>query len=124
MGAGGGCWWLWETACFNLCLDMFAGTTVRHIKGMLAGIRAAAGQRELELHPDEAKDLSKTTRESGRPKEQYADIGDMRIVKYLGRKVSFDRPHEVELDNRIAIAWKRSSTQKPVLASEREARLR
>ena len=54
------------------------------------------------------------------------DIGEMKVgilkyeqsSKYLGRLVSFQRPHEVEVENRISAAWGAFHTNKRVLCNK------
>eukprot|EP00959_Pyramimonas_sp_CCMP1952_P229246 4793273-Pyramimonas_sp.AAC.1 len=81
---------------------------------MFQDIKGAAARVGLELHPDKTKILSNATRGTGRPKEPKVMIGDIGIdiapdsgsMKHLGRMVGFDRPHEVETNNRIRCSWK------------------
>ena len=83
--------------------------TLRQTKAMLKNIKQAAAKVGLELHPDKTKILSNATRGTGRPKDTKVMIDGMSIeivpysgsVKYLGRLVGFDRPHDVEINNRI-----------------------
>lgn len=95
---------------------LLVATSLSQLKKMLQEFITATLKRGLELHPDKTKILSNTTRRTGRGKEQHATCGEMNIeilplsgsTKYLGRKVSFDKVQETEIENRIANAWKKS----------------
>ena len=76
----------------------------------------AAQEVGLALHPDKTKILHSLhceTNKSWIP--ATASIKGMEIeilpvkghTKYLGRKLSFSDPHRVEVENRIACAWKK-----------------
>ena len=92
---------------------LFANT-LRQLKTMLKDIKRAAAKVGLEMHPEKTKILSNATKGTGRPKETQVLIDGMDIeivpysgsVKYLGRMVGFDRPHDVEIHSRIRNAWK------------------
>ena len=71
-----------------------------------------ARKRGLELHPDKTKIMSDTTKKSGRGKEHPARAGEVHIeilpyeanLKYLGPQISFNKPQEVEIKNRVQAA--------------------
>ena len=88
--------------------------TLPQLQKMLGDIITEARKRGLELHPDKTKILSNTVRRTGRSAAKYADVEGLRIeilphdgsVKYLGQKISFSDPHQIELENQIAAAWR------------------
>ena len=66
-------------------------------------------------HPDKTKIISNVTKRTGRGKAKAARVGDLSIeilpregsLKYFGRQISFDKPQEKEIDNRIKAAWRK-----------------
>jgi hypothetical protein len=105
---------------------LLTATSLSQLKKMLSHLGVAASSRGLELHPDKTKILTNATRKTGRPKESTIIIGGMEIeilpssgaTKYLGRQLSFDIPHETELRNRIAAAWRKFMTLKDELTGK------
>lgn len=94
---------------------------------MLAQLSAEALKRGLELHPDKTKIMSNATKQTGRGKDKQATIGNMHIeilplhgtLKYLGRIISFENTHDVEVRNRIKTAWCKFHIFKNELTSKR-----
>ena len=114
---------------------LLIGTSLRQLKQMLIDLKEAAMKRGLLLHPGKTKILSNATKRAGRPKDSHVKVGNMNIevvpyegkVKYLGRQVSFDRPHDVEVEHRINMAWTSFMAQRDELTNKRyslNARLR
>ena len=92
---------------------------------MLADLQKAAQKRGLILHPDKTNILTNATKGTGRPRTSHVQVGDMNIkiapygekTKYLGRQLCFDRPHDVEVDHRISMAWKSFMAQRAELVN-------
>ena len=85
-----------------------------------------ASKYGLELHPDKTKILSSCKRRAGRAAQAYIDINGKNIeilridanAKYLGRNISFLEPHDTEISNRIAMAWRKFSMLRQELTSK------
>ena len=92
---------------------LLIGTFLRQLKQMLVDLQKAAGKRGLILHPAKTKILTNALKGTGRPKDSHVKVGEMDIeivpyegkVKYLGRQLCFGRPHDVEVEHRISMAW-------------------
>jgi len=88
--------------------------TLPKLQQMLTVFKDTTQPCGLLLHPEKTKILTTVTGKTGRPRRTHVDIGDMSVeiipladsIKYLGRLISFHRPHDAELDNRIRLAWK------------------
>ena len=93
---------------------LLTATSLRQVTAMLGDLSRLAGAVGLCLHPEKTKILSNATKRNGRAKAGLVNISGMDIgilplggsVKYLGRMVSFESMHEVELDHRLRQAWK------------------
>eukprot|EP00973_Karenia_brevis_P033332 4597982-Karenia_brevis.AAC.1 len=80
---------------------------------MISDVSRYSEECGLVLHPDKSKILTNATRARGR-QGKHAIVGHMNIevldlssgTKYLGRQITFDNPHETELDHRIKQAWR------------------
>ncbi|CAK0821887.1 unnamed protein product [Prorocentrum cordatum] len=92
---------------------LLIGTSLCQVRNMLQGIRDAARERGLELHPDKTKILSIATMCTGRPKEAAVKVDDLNIKiipssgtwEYLGRQISFSNTHETQIDHIVSMAW-------------------
>ena len=77
----------------------------------------APRSRGLELNLDKTTNMSNATKKTGRRKDKFVKVGGMNIemlpfdgsLRYFGRQLSFDRPQQVEIDNRLKAAWKKTS---------------
>ena len=94
---------------------------------MLKNIVEAAASRGLHVHPDKSKVLTNAWRTSKNKVPNnlhaggqcFAVLPEEGSVKYLGRKVSFHDPNEVEISNRIASSWATFSKHKEELTDKR-----
>ena len=91
---------------------------------MIADLSAEAKHIGLQLHPDKTKILHNTWAKNKRQRvPTKVNAGGMQIdvlaieesTKYLGRQLSFSEPHQTEIENRIALAWKKFYAQKQEL---------
>ena len=120
----------WRRLGYGVCLDsatnhltdlrfaddviLFA-TSLRQIKSMLTGVHTEAAKTGLELHPDKTKIMHNQQHRKPRNHPEYTPIAELQVEilphassqKYLGRKFTFDNPHETELNNRIAAGWRK-----------------
>jgi hypothetical protein len=105
---------------------ILASSTLPRLQSMLSDIAAAAKSRGLELHPDKTKIISSLSQRRGRAKTSHVQVLDMQIeilpysssVKYLGRKITFDKCHAAEVDHRIACAWRKFMSLKEELTGK------
>ena len=91
---------------------------------MIADLSAEARHIGLQLHPDKTKILHNSwTKTKHQRIPTMVNAGGMQIdvltiegsTKYLGRQLSFSEPHQTEIENRIALAWKKFYAQKQEL---------
>ena len=105
---------------------LLAARSLKQLCEMLMIVQHEASQCGLELHPDKTKIISSTNRE-GRPRASHVQVGSMKIeilarassVKYLGRQITFENYHELELSNRIRAGWARFTQNKEELVNKR-----
>ena len=79
----------------------------------------------MELHPDKTKILHNQRQRRTRHTPDVAHVNDLRIEilpftasqKYLGRKFTFDSPHDAEVDSRIAAGWRKFHAWKQKLTT-------
>ena len=103
----------------------------KHIREMIADLRAAAAERGLKIHSGKTKVLPNEAAASSTrlpayfeiDGEKYAVLGPEDSAKYLGRKVRFKDPNLAEFDNRVAKAWGAFSKYKKEL-TDRQHRLK
>ena len=107
---------------------LLLATSLRHVKKMIGDLQGAAEEVGLVLHPKKTKVLHNSF--GGSRKDQNAvsmDINGMDIeilpisghTKYLGRELSFSDPQRVEIENRIAAAWRKFYSLKQELVGRR-----
>lgn len=97
----------------------------------LRDVAAEAGVHGLKLHPDKTK-VHSNCKCGKRANIQICDgtievLQEVGFVKYLGRKLTVHRCHELEFEHRIAAAWASFSGRKQELTNKRypfKARLR
>ena len=85
------------------------------IRNMLQDVVKAARLRGLELHPGKTKVMCNKSVRTGKISRRTLDVNDLQIeilpfsgsLKYLGRLVNLEFWDAVELNNRIALAWKK-----------------
>ena len=105
---------------------LLAARSLKQLSDMLLLVQGEASKCGLELHPDKTKIISSTNR-AGRPRGSHAHIGTMKIeilprasaVKYLGRQITFEDYHEVELRNRIRAGWAKFMQNKQELVNKK-----
>ena len=119
-----------ECRLSNLCFAddvLLLASNPRELTEMLKDIIDATAKRGLEIHEDKTKVLTNAGQLSSRRIPEHLLAGTKRIqvlepagtVKWLGRKVSFQDPHECELNNRIAGAWSTFTKHKEELTSRK-----
>ena len=90
-------------------------TSLESMAEMIADLSSEAKNIGLQLHPDKTKILHNTWAKRKRQRiPTRVNAGGMQIevlateesTKYLGRQLSFSEPHQTEIENRIALAWK------------------
>ena len=90
--------------------------TLDHMKMMLGDLSTEAAITGLCLHPDKTKIMHNGHRpHRGKRPPGHVDVLGMSIevlspqqgTKYLGRKLQFSDSHSVEIENRIATAWRK-----------------
>ena len=102
---------------------------------MLNDLHDVASDCGLELHPDKTVILSNLSTRRGRQATKSVDVGGRKVqvlpysdtTKYLGQKLTFNDHHTVEIDNRIATAWRKFNAMRDELTNKRyslHARLR
>ena len=93
---------------------------------MISDLNAEAKNMGLHLHPEKTKILHNNWTKAKRQRTPTkVDVGGMQIdvlgieagTKYLGRQLNFSDPHRIEIENRIASAWKKFYAQKQELTS-------
>ena len=100
-------------------------TSLTSLTAMLSDIERESRKQGLELHPDKTKIMSNTSRRRGRTASTTACVNTMQVEilpysgvnKYLGRNVSFDKPHETEINARVAAAWRKFMANKDELTN-------
>ena len=93
---------------------------------MLNDLHEVAGHCGLELHPDKTAILCNLSQRRGRQAAKRVTVGgrDVKVLnyddstKYLGRKLTFHDHHEVEIDNRIATAWRKFNALRDELTNK------
>ena len=106
---------------------LIIGKSLHQVTNMLGQIATKAAKSGLQLHPDKTKIMSNTTRRTSREREQTVQVERMNIeilpiegsMKYLGRQICFDQPHEVEIQNRKNAAWKKFHVLKEKLTNKK-----
>ena len=101
------------------------GTSLRQVSALLTDIQREALATGLELHPDKTKILHNQRQRRTRRKPDIANINNLQIEilpytesqKYLGRKFTFDQPHDAEVDSRIAAGWRKFHVWKQELTT-------
>ena len=104
---------------------LLVAPTQKQLTEMLTDLHNQAKQYGLELHPDEIKILTNTSRRRGRTTQTHITIDALPIeildyhqkTKYLGRQLGFDDYHADELDHRIAGAWRKFNMLRHELTS-------
>jgi hypothetical protein len=91
-------------------------TSRSQLKQMLGDLSAAAITVGLELHMGKTKVLNNSGA-SGSVEVQGSSIDIVDTTEYLGRYLSFDEMHTVEVDSRISKAWKKFMVLKGELCS-------
>ena len=112
--------------CFADDVLMIA-KNIKEMRNMIDDIIKAARQRGLEVHDGKTKVLTNAARITGRKIPDNVIVGDKRFkileesssTKWLGRKVSFQDPHETELNNRISAAWRAFAVHKDELTNKK-----
>ena len=110
-------------------------TTLPQLTTMLNDLHDIAGRCGLELHPDKTVILSNLSTRRGRQAPKSVEVGGRNVqvlpytdtTKYLGRKLTFNDHHAVEIDNRLATAWRKFNALRDELTNKRyslHARLR
>jgi len=102
-------------------------TTLPQLKAMIRELADEAWKAGLELHPDKTKILHNVTRRRPRQQPEYVNIGHLNVEvlrskstqKYLGRKITFTAPHQTEVENRIAGAWRKFHLLKQELTTNK-----
>jgi hypothetical protein len=92
-------------------------SSAKDLKCMLKDLMAKAGTVGLELHMGKSKIL---TNEKSSYKKLEVDGCTFELqesTEYLGRLMSFEDAHSVEIKHRIARAWSKFMTNKDVLCS-------
>ena len=100
--------------------------SLTEIKAMILDMSLSAGKVGLKLHPGKTKILSNATKRRGEEANTTARIGEMSVealpfeasTKYLGRSISFCKPHDTEMHSRIRRAWTTFHTNKEVLCNK------
>ena len=100
--------------------------TLPQLTEMLTDLQREAMNYGLELHPDKTKILTNVSRRRGRNARSTTDVNGKPVAilhyhdhaKYLGRKLTFDDYHGIELDNRIASAWRKFNLLRQELTSK------
>jgi len=100
-------------------------TTLPQLTTMLNDLHEVAGRCGLELHPDKTAILCNLSQRRGRQAAKHVTVGgrDVKVLnyddstKYLGRKLTFHDHHAVEIDNRIATAWRKLSALRDELTN-------
>jgi hypothetical protein len=92
-------------------------TCKKQLKQMLSDLSIAAGKVGLELHMGKTKifiNLGLT----GSVEIDGTRIGIVNSTEYLGRLLSFEDTHKVEIDSRVSKGWKKFMTLKNELISK------
>ena len=90
-------------------------TSRRQLTNMLCDMQSEAEKTGLELHPDKTKILHNQQHRTPHSKKEFATVSQSKIEilpytasqKYLGTKFTFDKPHEAEVEHRIAAGWRK-----------------
>ena len=107
-----------DTALTNLRFAddvLLFATSLPQLKTMIGELAEEARSTGLELHPDKTKILHNVSRRKPQQQPDYVQINNLKVEvlpcsaaqKYLGRKLSFTTPHQIEVENRIAAAWRK-----------------
>eukprot|EP00973_Karenia_brevis_P094805 12424261-Karenia_brevis.AAC.1 len=115
-----------HSLCFADDVALFASNRFQ-MENMMKDIVNAAASKGLLVHPDKSKILTNAWAMSKRKVPSLLRAGGHCFevlrhegcVKYLGRKICFDDPHEVEFSSRIASAWAAFSKHKEELTDKR-----
>ena len=91
---------------------LLISTSAKDIKEMLKDMVMEASRHGLELHPDKTKMLSNTMCKSI---EVLKFEGN---TTYLGWKLASGETSEVEISNRISMAWRKFSSLKQELTNK------
>ena len=95
---------------------ILVASSLQQLRSKIQDLALAAGDVGLKLHMGKTKILtnqqSKGTAETG---GMHVDIVDS--TPYLGRLLSLKDTHLVEVDNRLAKAWRKSMTLKGEVCS-------
>ena len=105
-----------ENRLTSLCFAddvLLLATNMKELKVMMQDLIEAAARRGLVAHDDKTKVLTNADITAARRLPASLEFGGRSFqvlcssesVRWLGRKVSFDDPCEVDLNNRIAAAW-------------------
>ena len=130
----------WETKKYGINMGETKGTltnlrfaddillvshSLASITQMLEDLSRQARMVGLSLHPDKTKILrNKWSSNRHVPSHARADGMEIEIMKieghtkYLGRKLTFQDPSRSEVENRIALAWKKFHAQKQELTGK------
>jgi hypothetical protein len=105
---------------------LLVASSLQEVRAMLADLAEEAASCGLELHPGKTKILSNKRQRSGMETATQVPVAGMSIdilpfaekTKYLGRQISFCRPHVTEIENRIKSAWGKFFAHKGVLCNK------
>ena len=106
---------------------LLLAANITDLKEMMNDLMQAAAKRGLEAHDEKTSVLTNAADVRPRQIPEHVTIGVRRFkvlgpsgtIKWLGRKVSFQDPHECELSNRIAAAWGAFTKHKSELTSKK-----
>ena len=112
--------------CFADDVALIA-TSAKQLQMMIHDLKEATAKRGLKIHSGKTKVLTNAWAVTGTrvpsnivvDGEQYSVLGHDESTKYLGRKVCYNDPNEVEFSNRVAVAWGAFSKHKEELTDRR-----
>jgi len=98
-------------------------TSLSTISQMIKDVSEEGVKHGLRLHPDKTKILHNGKNRCRPPAKTNIDGMSIDILKptdstkYLGKKLTFAKPHQTEIENRIAAAWRKFYALKHELTS-------
>ena len=107
---------------------LFVASSLHQVSRMIANLSAEAAAVGLQVHPDSTKILHNAYWIYQRTRiPKTVSINGMAIevldvkahTKYLGRKLSFYEPNRVEIENRMACAWRKFHALRQELTGKR-----
>eukprot|EP00973_Karenia_brevis_P068061 9468811-Karenia_brevis.AAC.1 len=101
---------------------LLTARSLAELRAMIGDLIEVAASVGLQIHPDKTKVLTNINKHRPSKVEvsgkQIAVITSDGTAKYLGRLIGLQNMTDIEVDNRLKLAWKRFHAQTTVLANK------